>query len=74
MDESVAMAFLVVLESMTPAERVAFVLHDVFRYPFAEIAGVLGRTLQPASSWRPPPGGGWTSRALRCRRPAGPTW
>ncbi|WP_030667889.1 RNA polymerase sigma factor SigJ [Streptomyces cellulosae] len=44
LDESVAMAFLVVLESMTPAERVAFVLHDVFRYPFAEIADVLGRT------------------------------
>lgn len=43
-DESVAMAFLVVLETMTPAERVAFVLHDVFRYPFAEIAEVLGRT------------------------------
>ncbi|MET8694930.1 RNA polymerase sigma factor SigJ [Streptomyces bauhiniae] len=43
-DESVTMAFLVVLESMTPAERVAFVLHDVFRYPFAEIAEVLGRT------------------------------
>src|SRR5215475_4370250 len=33
LDESVGMAFLVVLESMTPAERVAFVLHDVFRYP-----------------------------------------
>ncbi|MFF3031074.1 RNA polymerase sigma factor SigJ [Streptomyces rubiginosohelvolus] len=44
LDESVTMAFLVVLESMTPAERVAFVLHDVFRYPFAEIAAVLGRT------------------------------
>ncbi|MEU7158816.1 RNA polymerase sigma factor SigJ [Streptomyces chrestomyceticus] len=44
LDESVAMAFLVVLEAMTPAERVAFVLHDVFRYPFAEVAGVLGRT------------------------------
>ncbi|SCE31082.1 RNA polymerase sigma-70 factor, ECF subfamily [Streptomyces sp. DpondAA-D4] len=44
LDESVTMAFLVVLESMTPAERVAFVLHDVFGYPFAEIAGVLGRT------------------------------
>ncbi|MFC9463873.1 RNA polymerase sigma factor SigJ [Streptomyces coelicoflavus] len=44
LDESVSMAFLVVLESMTPAERVAFVLHDVFRYPFAEIAGILGRT------------------------------
>ncbi|MEV0616997.1 RNA polymerase sigma factor SigJ [Nonomuraea sp. NPDC050404] len=44
LDESVGMAFLVVLESMTPAERVAFVLHDVFRYSFAEIAGLLGRT------------------------------
>ncbi|CAM5230605.1 Sigma-70 family RNA polymerase sigma factor OS=Streptomyces tendae OX=1932 GN=GUR47_06415 PE=3 SV=1 [Streptomyces tendae] len=44
LDESVTMAFLVVLESMTPAERVAFVLHDVFRYPFAEIAGILRRT------------------------------
>lgn len=44
LDESVTMAFLVILESMTPAERVAFVLHDVFRYPFARIAEVLGRT------------------------------
>ncbi|MFG2590515.1 RNA polymerase sigma factor SigJ [Streptomyces sp. NPDC048438] len=44
LDESVTMAFLVVLESMTPAERVAFVLHDVFRYPFAEIGGILDRT------------------------------
>lgn len=44
LDESVTMAFLVVLEAMTPAERVAFVLHDVFGYPFAEVAGVLGRS------------------------------
>jgi RNA polymerase sigma-70 factor (ECF subfamily) len=44
LDESISMAFLVVLESMTPAERVAFVLHDVFRYPFAEVAEILGRT------------------------------
>ena len=44
LDESVAMAFLVVLESMTPAERVTFVLHDVFRYPFAEVAAIVGRT------------------------------
>ncbi|MFE0421559.1 RNA polymerase sigma factor SigJ [Streptomyces sp. NPDC058953] len=44
LDESVNMAFLVVLESMTPAERVAFVLHDVFRYPFAEVAAMVGRT------------------------------
>jgi RNA polymerase sigma-70 factor (ECF subfamily) len=44
LDESVGMAFLVVLESMTPAERVAFILHDVFRYPFAEVAEITGRT------------------------------
>lgn len=44
LDESVNMAFLVVLESMTPAERVAFVLHDVFRYPFPEVADMVGRT------------------------------
>jgi RNA polymerase sigma factor (sigma-70 family) len=44
LDESVNMAFLVVLESMTPAERVAFILHDVFRYPFAEVAQIVGRT------------------------------
>ncbi|MFC9247538.1 RNA polymerase sigma factor SigJ [Streptomyces sp. NPDC057136] len=44
LNESVNMAFLVVLESMTPAERVAFILHDVFRYPFAEVAEIVGRT------------------------------
>ena len=44
LDESVSMAFLVVLESMTPAERVAFVLHDVFRYSFAEVARIVGRS------------------------------
>ncbi|TYB58037.1 sigma-70 family RNA polymerase sigma factor [Nonomuraea sp. PA05] len=44
LDESVNMAFLVVLESMTPAERVAFILHDVFRYPFAEVADIVGRS------------------------------
>ncbi|GGQ56910.1 RNA polymerase sigma factor SigJ [Streptomyces flaveolus] len=44
LDESITMAFLVVLESMTPAERVAFVLHDVFRYSFVEVAEIVGRT------------------------------
>ncbi|EPH41562.1 RNA polymerase sigma factor SigJ [Streptomyces aurantiacus] len=44
LDESVNMAFLVVLDSMTPAERVAFILHDVFRYSFAEVADIVGRT------------------------------
>ena len=44
LDESVSMAFLVVLDAMTPAQRVAFILHDVFGYPFAEVAGIVGRT------------------------------
>nr|WP_216853538.1 RNA polymerase sigma factor SigJ [Phytoactinopolyspora halotolerans] len=44
LDESVNMAFLVVLETMTPAERVAFILHDVFRYSFADVAAMVGRT------------------------------
>ncbi|GIF98126.1 RNA polymerase sigma factor SigJ [Catellatospora citrea] len=44
LDESVSMAFLVVLEQMTPAERVAFVLHDVFCHSFAEVAEIVGRT------------------------------
>jgi RNA polymerase sigma factor (sigma-70 family) len=44
LDESVSMAFLVVLEELTPAERVAFILHDVFRYPFAEVGRIVGRT------------------------------
>ncbi len=44
LDESVSMAFLVVLEAMTPAERVAVVLHDVFGYPFPDVAEITGRT------------------------------
>jgi RNA polymerase sigma-70 factor (ECF subfamily) len=44
LDESISMAFLVMLESMTAAERVAFILHDVFRYSFAEVAEIVGRT------------------------------
>ncbi|HKI57924.1 MAG TPA: sigma-70 family RNA polymerase sigma factor [Trueperaceae bacterium] len=42
--DSVGTALLVVLETLSPAERVAFVLHDMFDVPFAEIAAILGRT------------------------------
>jgi RNA polymerase sigma-70 factor (ECF subfamily) len=44
LDESVGMAFMIVLDAMTPAERVAFILHDVFRYSFAEVAEIVGRS------------------------------
>ncbi|WP_308126199.1 RNA polymerase sigma factor SigJ [Nonomuraea ceibae] len=47
-DESVSTAMLVVMRTLTPAERVALVLHDVFDLPFARIAEVLGAT--PAAS------------------------
>jgi RNA polymerase sigma-70 factor, ECF subfamily len=69
LDESLNMAFLVVLESMTPAERVTFVLHDVFRYSFNEVAEIVGRTpaacRQLASSAR--------RRIRTARAPATPT-
>lgn len=46
LDESVSMALLVVLEALSPAERSAFLLHDVFGYSFPEVANVVGRTPQ----------------------------
>ncbi len=44
LDESVSFALLAVLERLSPAERTAFVLHDVFAVPFGEVAAVVGRT------------------------------
>src|SRR5215217_3326581 len=42
--DSVGLALLVVLETLSPAERLAFVLHDMFAVPFEEIAPILGRS------------------------------
>src|SRR4051812_20081521 len=44
MADSVGLALLVVLQSLTPAERLAFVLHDTFAVPFEDIAPIVGRT------------------------------
>jgi RNA polymerase sigma factor (sigma-70 family) len=44
MADSVGLALLVVLETLTPAERIAFVLHDMFDRPFEEIAPIVGRS------------------------------
>src|SRR5262245_63175929 len=71
LDESVTMAFLVVLEAVTPAERVALILHDVFGYPFADIAQIVGRTpggVPAAGLLGPPP----HPRRAGARRPHGP--
>jgi RNA polymerase sigma-70 factor (ECF subfamily) len=63
--DSVGIALLVVLETLTPAERLAFVLHDMFDVPFEEIADVVGRT--PAAARQ------LASRARRRVRGASPT-
>jgi RNA polymerase sigma-70 factor (ECF subfamily) len=46
--DSVSLALLVVLEALDPAERLAFVLHDMFAMPFEEIAPMVGRTVPAA--------------------------
>ena len=58
LDESVSYALLTVLEQLSPAERTAFVLHDVFDVPFGEVAEVVGRTPEAVAAARlarPPP-------------------
>jgi len=42
--DSVSLALLIVLDTLTPAERLVFVLHDIFRVPFEEIAPMVGRS------------------------------
>jgi RNA polymerase sigma-70 factor (ECF subfamily) len=46
MADSVGLALLVVLETLSPAERLAFVLHDTFAIPFEEIAPIVGRSVE----------------------------
>ena len=62
--DSVGLALLVVLEALTPAERVAFVLHDMFDLPFDEIAPIVGRSSTAARQL--------ASRARRRVQGAGP--
>src|SRR5918992_3695743 len=62
--DSVGLALLVVLETLTPAERLAFVLHDMFAAPFDEI----GRIVDPSPDAAPQP----ASRARRRGRPQPP--
>src|ERR687897_392458 len=63
--DSVGLALLVVLERLTPAERLAYVLHDMFSVPFDEIAPIVGRS--------PPAARQLASRACRRRVRGAPT-
>jgi len=65
--ESVGLALLVVLESLSASERVAFVLHDVFGYEFERVADVLGTTPQAARQHA-----SRARRAVEARRPRFP--
>jgi len=65
LSESVGLALMVVLDALTPAERVAFVLHDVFAVPFGVIGPLVGRSEQAARQL--------ASRARRQVRDAGPS-
>jgi len=58
--DSVGLALLVVLDTLTPAERLAFVLHDLFDLPFDEVAPIAARGAGPAASDPTPP---WRARA-----------
>ena len=64
LDETVSYALLTVLEQLSPAERTAFVLHDVFDLPFGDIADVVGRTPEAVRQL--------ASRARRHVRSGGP--
>jgi RNA polymerase sigma-70 factor (ECF subfamily) len=48
MADSVGLALMVMLDRLTPAERLAFVLHDLFAVPFEEVAGIVGRSPEAA--------------------------
>jgi len=74
--DTVGMALLVVLETLSPAERLSFVLHDVFAVPFDEVAQIMdgrssGPAQSPARSWPPRRGSRtWPSRYWSTARPA----
>ncbi len=60
--DSVGLAMLVVFERLPPAERLAFVLHDVFAVPFDEIAPIVGALRPQQGSSQAAPAAGWRTR------------
>jgi len=73
LDDSVRLALLVVLQRLSPAERVVFVLHDIFAVPFNSIAQTVGRSAAGCRQLarrarRPRPGRAGGPRGVRARR------
>src|SRR5215213_7412361 len=69
--DGIGFALLVVLETLSPAERLAFVLHDTFGVPFDEIAPIVGRSPAPHGRWPAARGAGCGGR-LRYPTPTPP--
>ncbi len=65
------MALLVVLDMLTPAERLAFVLHDLFDIPFDEIGAIVGRSPAAAKQLASRARAGVCGAQQRDRTPAG---
>ena len=72
--DSVGLALLVVLDALTPAERVAFVLHDKFGLPFGEIASITGRSPAAARQLASRAVAGSRGRARTPTRPQARGW
>ena len=70
--DSVGLALQVVLETLAPAERLAFVLHDMFDLPFDEIAPMVGRSPATAGSSPAGPGAGCAEPTSRPPTPTSP--
>ncbi|MFD0475665.1 hypothetical protein ACFQ0B_51185 [Nonomuraea thailandensis] len=60
--DSVGVALMVVLDTLAPAERLAFVLHDVFAVSFGEIGEIIDRSPPRPGSWPAGPGAGCGER------------
>ena len=68
--DSLSMAFLVLLESLSPSERAVFLLREVFGYGYPEIAEVTGKTEPACGRSSPAPAAGSTRVGPGSRRPA----
>ena len=71
LDEEVSEALLILLQRLGPAERVSFVLHDVFQLPFDQVAEILANPRRPAVSWPSGPAPRWPEDRLP---PSGGRW
>lgn len=74
MADSLSLAFLVLLESLSPEQRAAFLLHEVFDEPYSRIADVIGTRSCWPTTWSSAATAGARRRASSARSTAAPGW